>query len=257
MDWHLLTEQHDRILFDAKNAPALAEAGILRPDSIVWHEGLQDWVECSALLSQSDFGDPKPFQSVPIGLDEGLIMCGECKALSRISSSKCWICGKEIWKERNVPLAHAPAVLPPPLPKSAAGQGDPVRSGRSGGYYVGLNATILSIVGSLVVMWGIYNIAPGFALIAGILFFPALLAILIPSLSSKARPSASGVSENQGATGIQTENKPGVAAKSPSGLSVTGGVFAALGGFLIISVGIGILIVVVIVILFANLCGFL
>ncbi len=54
--WYYLTDRHERVAVAEDQLPGLAKVGLLRPNSLVWHEGMEGWQACGKVLPHV-FGD--------------------------------------------------------------------------------------------------------------------------------------------------------------------------------------------------------
>jgi hypothetical protein len=58
MEWFYADERDEQIAIDESDLPSLVANGVIGRETLVWHEGLADWVECARLR-------PDLFQSAP------------------------------------------------------------------------------------------------------------------------------------------------------------------------------------------------
>ncbi|NNE90270.1 MAG: DUF4339 domain-containing protein [Verrucomicrobiales bacterium] len=66
MEWFYANENDEQIAVDESAIPGLVEIGTIKRDTLVWTEGMADWVECREVkpeLFQSRPAAPEPLES--------------------------------------------------------------------------------------------------------------------------------------------------------------------------------------------------
>jgi uncharacterized RDD family membrane protein YckC len=73
MQWYYASQGRQSLAIDESELESLVRTGVVRPDTLVWHEGLDTWKPYSSLMGPVQ---PAPMPSVATGASMGY--CAEC-----------------------------------------------------------------------------------------------------------------------------------------------------------------------------------